>query len=177
MNRVAKRYAKALFEQAREDDELNKIENDIQNIRSVIENNQDFKTFLASPLVSEDQKSEVLNQVFKDRTQQLTMNFIGLLAQKKRMMILNEIFISFADYVMDYRNQVKAQLISATELTKEQIDEIRKNVQSFIGKEVQLDVQINSKLIGGFVVKVEDKVIDNSIRYRLDTIREHLVAR
>ncbi len=176
MNRVAKRYAKALFQLALEEQNIEAIEADVDNIRSILQRDESLSAFLANPLISESKKANVLKDVFKGKTETLTYNFLLLLAKKKRASLLSEVVYVFRLLLLEYRNQTEGELVSARELNEDQLEQIKKNVESATGKSVQFKHRIDDELLGGFIVRVGDKVIDSSIRYHLIKLREQLVA-
>ncbi len=177
MNRVAKRYTKALFELAQEHGILEKIETDMELIRKVIEESADFREFLANPLISESAKQEIIRELLANRIQTLTFQFLELLAEKRRIAILPAVLDQFRQMLLSYRKILEGELISAVPLEKKQIETIKKHLEEMLGKTVLLQTKIQPEIIGGFVVRIEDLVIDNSIRLQLNKLREKLSAR
>ncbi|NOX88843.1 MAG: ATP synthase F1 subunit delta [Calditrichaeota bacterium] len=177
MNRVARRYTKALFELAQEQKILSKIDHDMQLIRKLIEESSDFQDFLSNPLIAEAQKQDILKEIFEKKVEQLTLNFLELLASKRRIAALPAIATQFRDMMLKYQNIVEGELISAVPLDREQSDLINKYLEKMIGKTIRLEQKIQPEIIGGFVVRVQDMVIDSSIRLQLNKLREKLTAR
>jgi len=177
LNRVARRYTKALFELAQEQKILSKIDHDMQLIRKLIEESSDFQDFLSNPLIAEAQKQDILKEIFEKKVEQLTLNFLELLASKRRIAALPAIATQFRDMMLKYQNIVEGELISAVPLDREQSDLINKYLEKMIGKTIRLEQKIQPEIIGGFVVRVQDMVIDSSIRLQLNKLREKLTAR
>ena len=177
MSRVAKRYAKALFELAEERNVLEKVHTDLQAIAETVKNSEDLQNLLVNPLVNEADKMNVLARIFSDRFESLTRQFLELVAEKRRLSVLLEIITKFYRMMLEHNNQIEGQLISAVDLEERQVEEIGKQIEQITGKKVMLNRQIEPSIIGGFVVKVEDVVIDNSIRSQLNRLREQLIAR
>lgn len=177
MNRVAKRYAKALFGLASESKILDKTESDLGQIEEVISGNPELAHLLINPLVSDHDKFLVLDEIFRQKLQQTSINFLHLLADKKRIAILPDTIDAFKQMMLEFHNTVEAELISAVELSDSQVGQIQKNMEDLTGKTLRLEKHIDTDIIGGFVVKVEDIIIDNSIRNQLEKLRERLTAR
>lgn len=177
MERVAKRYAKALFGLAAESDQLEKTESDLKLIEETIAGNPDLEKLLRNPLVSDQDKFKVLDEVFRKKLQITSVHFLNLLADKKRIDIIPEIIEAFQLMMLEFTNTVEAELISAVELSEKQIAKIQQNIEDLTGKTLRLDKRIDPDIIGGFVVKVEDIIIDNSMRNQLGKLRDSLVAR
>jgi len=177
LSRVAKRYAKALFELAEEQKVLEKVYADLLAVAKTVKDSDELQTLLINPLVNESDKLRVLDRVFSERFQNLTRTFLKLLADKRRLSELQEIVDKFHRMMLDHKNQVEVQLISAIDLERPVVEKISKQIQQIIGKEVLVNERVEPSIIGGFVVKVEDLVIDNSIRSQLNRLRDQLIAR
>ncbi len=176
MSRVAKRYAKALFELAEEEKILNKVEADVAQFASLSSESADFNALLSNPLINEKEKFNILSELFKNKIQPLTLDFLNLLSVKKRMDILGEIAAEFRKMMLRFANKIEGELISAVQLSPEQIQHIRSNMEKMTGKNVLLDEKIDESVLGGFIVRIEDWVLDNSVRYQLSKLRDKLVA-
>ncbi|RLD11374.1 hypothetical protein DRI50_10085 [candidate division KSB1 bacterium] len=177
MNRVAKRYTKALFELAQERQMLDKVEKDMEEIRKLIDESDDFREFLANPLITESAKQEIVRELFADRIQPLTLQFLELLTEKRRIAILPAVVEQFREMLLEYQHILEGELISAVPLEKKQFESIKKHLENMLGQTVTLQSKIQPEIIGGFVVRIQDMVIDNSIRLQLNKLREKLSAR
>ena len=176
MSKVAKRYAKAIFELAVENDVLEDTEKELLQIEDSIKSSSELDGFLINPLISHLKKTEIIEELFKDKVSALTYRFLILVAKKGRLSKLTEIIEYFKKSVLAYRNQVKGELVSAVSLSGEQISQIRKIIENMTGKIVLLKEKIDADIIGGFIVRVEDKLIDMSVRNNLEELKKKLVA-
>lgn len=176
MSKVAKRYAKAVFELAVENNVLENTEKELLQIENSIKSSSELENFLLNPLISHMKKAEIMDDLYKDRVSGLTYRFLILVAKKGRLSKLSEIIEYFKRFVLVYRNQVEGELLSAVSLSGEQISQIRKIIENMTGKIVLLKEKIDTDIIGGFVVRVEDKLIDMSIRNNLEEMKKKLVA-
>lgn len=177
MSRVAKRYAKALFGLAKDQGKLDKVEMDFNELDKLIDKSSEFGAFLLNPLISSSDKSMMLKDIFKGKVNDLTFNFIQLINEKKRSSLLPDVILQFKSMMLEYNNQVEGELISAVELSKNQVNQIQQNIEKATGKSVILEQRIETDVIGGFVLKIQDRVFDNSIRCQLNKLREKFIAR
>lgn len=177
MSRVAKRYAKAVFSLAHEDNLLDKVSVDFIQIADLAVQSSEFSTLLSNPLINEKDKLSILEQVLSGKIEPMTLNFLKLLADKKRIASLSEIAEEFRIMMLSHSNHVEGELISAVALNVSQVNAIKNNIEEITGKAVLLTEKLDQSVLGGFIVKVEDWVLDNSIRYQLSKLREKLIAR
>ncbi|HHJ51941.1 MAG TPA: ATP synthase F1 subunit delta [Caldithrix abyssi] len=177
MSRVAKRYAKALFELAQEQKLLSQVQADLQHIRTVIEQSPEFVNLLKNPLITENEKAQLMRPLFEGKVSRLTLNFLELLSQKRRTEFLDEVIESFEQMVLEAENKVEGEVVSAVKLTSQQLTAIKQRIEELTGKTLLLQERIDRQILGGFIVRVKDMVIDNSIRYQLEKLRERLATR
>jgi len=166
-----------LFELAQERQMLDKVEKDMEEIRKLIDESDDFREFLANPLITESAKQEIVRELFADRIQPLTLQFLELLTEKRRIAILPAVVEQFREMLLEYQHILEGELISAVPLEKKQFESIKKHLENMLGQTVTLQSKIQPEIIGGFVVRIQDMVIDNSIRLQLNKLREKLSAR
>ena len=176
MSRVAKRYAKALFQLGIEEKKLEQLESDLTQMENLLKESNEFKIFIANPLISEIDKAKILAELFKDKLSDIGYNFLQLLTDKKRSFILPDIIDQFRLLLNQHRNILKGELFSVIDLSDNQVEKIKRNVEKMTGKTVMFDKRLDPSIIGGFIVKVEDIIIDNSIRFQLSKLRERLIV-
>ena len=176
MSRVAKRYAKALFQLGVEEKKLEQLENDFAQMENLLKESDDFSLFIANPLISESEKAKILAKLFKSKLSDSGYNFLQLLTSKKRSSFLPDCIEQFRLLLDEHRNILKGELISVVDLSDTQMAKIKENVEKMTGKSVVFDKRLDPSIIGGFIVKVEDIIIDNSIRFQLNKLRERLIV-
>lgn len=177
MSRVAKRYAKAIFQLAVEQKKIPAYKEDFDHIKNLIHQSEDFRSFLLNPLLNDQQRVNTIKKIFEGKVSESVLNFLLLTAEKRRLPFLEAMVDYFNKMYLDYNNQIEGELISAIEILPKQFDKIKNSVETVIGKQVIFTKKIEPAIIGGFVVKVGDSVIDNSIRYQLNKLREKLKSR
>ena len=176
MSRVAKRYAKAIFELSIETEVFETVESEFIQIEENIKDSAELEKFLINPLISHLKKGEVIGELFRGKVSDLTYRFLLLVAKKGRLAVLPEIIDQFKRFSMKYRNQVEGELFSAVSLSGEQISKIRKIIENMTGKIVVLKEKVNVDILGGFIVRIEDKLIDVSVRSNLEKMKKRLIT-
>jgi len=175
--RIAKRYAKALFEIAEETKKLEKITNDVVFIDSLIRSSRELQLFLKSPIIKEDKKREVLKEIFSDsRIDPVTLKFIMLLVEKKREDILHDIVKVYQQIYDEKMGIVSAEVVTAVEVGERLKKKIEQKILELTGaKKVKASYRVDPSIIGGIVIRVGDTVYDASIRRRIQLLREQLI--
>jgi F-type H+-transporting ATPase subunit delta len=175
--RIAKRYAKALFEIAEETKKLEKITNDVVFIDSLVRSSRELQLFLKSPIIKEDKKREVLKEIFSDsRVDPVTLKFIMLLVEKKREDILHDIVKVYQQIYDEKMGIVSAEVVTAVEVGERLKKKIEQKILELTGaKKVKASYRVDPSIIGGIVIRVGDTVYDASIRRRIQLLREQLI--
>jgi len=174
---VASRYASALVEEAQRQGVLEDIYKDVKALEQAVESSRDLKLMLKSPIVSSGIKKASLNQIFGNHVSDLTINFLKLLVKKNREAYLVNIIPAFFDEYNSLKNIQEVYVISAHPLSEELEKQIIKNVQGQLGDvTLKIHKSIDPELLGGFVVKVGDKVFDTSLHHKLNALKRELLA-
>jgi len=130
----------------------------------------------ANPLIGESEKAKILAELFKGKLSAAGYNFLQLLTSKKRSSLLPDAIEQFRLLLHQHRHILKGELVSVVELSDTQVGKIKDSVEKMTGKTVIFDKRLDPSIIGGFIVKVEDIIIDNSIRFQLNKLRERLIV-
>jgi len=165
--RAALRYAKATLNLAKEKGFAKEVNDDMILIQSTIEENHDLEVMLKSPVIKSKAKKSVLTEIFEKKVNGITMGLLNLLIENKRpalLMLVAKEYIVIYDFLQGVE---VAQVTSAVPLSKELEKEILKRVEEYVGKEVSLNNVVDPSIIGGFVLRVGDKLYDSSVSYRL----------
>lgn len=168
---VAKRYATALLDLAEEKGQLDSLYPDVNALVQMIADSDDFNAFLANPLLLRAaQVRAVLAVADKCGFQPLMKNFLGLVAQNRRLSDLPDIARALQSDMAARQGEVTADVVSARELSAAQNDKIRDTLSKSLGATVKLNTIVDPDIMGGLIVKVGSKLIDNSVRTRLDRL-------
>ncbi|MFN2362994.1 MAG: ATP synthase F1 subunit delta [Halarsenatibacteraceae bacterium] len=173
-NEIAKKYGKAIFELASEQDQLEEVNNDLQLLRSTIKESADFKNLLYHPRIAVDKKKEVFLKIIEDEISELTAKFCQLLIDKRRITFINAIARDFELRLKEFSKILEVELQAAIELPDDLIDQIRRKLADILDYEIELNSEVNKDLIGGIRIKIGDKVIDGSIKSELEELQKRL---
>lgn len=173
--KLASRYAKSLFVLSKEKQQLDAVYNDMVLINDSIKGSKEFSLMLKSPIITSDKKEKIINLIFGGKLSEITSTFINLIVKKGREEHLAEVAVAFIDAYNKENHVAIATLTSAVELDKSSIDKIKNLLLSIDGNtSVQLETKVNPKLLGGFVLKYGDKLLDYSIQRKLHLIRKEI---
>ena len=166
------RYAKALYELAAEKKLISKIVEDFQDIKTLLENNDLFLNMIKNPSISKvDKQSSVIAVLKKMKADQLTIKFCGTLAANGRLNYLKQIQDVFLSLVSKTNGEVQAEITSSFKLDKDQQKKVASAVSEATGvKKISLSLKVDEALIGGLIVKIGSKMIDNSIKTKLNRL-------
>ncbi len=174
--RVSSRYAKSLIGLAREKDVLEQVKQDMDLFQSTVNESRDLQLMLKSPVISHYTKAGILKKIFSGKLSEMTSKFIDIVCNKTREFLLPSIAIEFLRQYDVMKGIQKAKVISAVELTSEMKEQLLKKVEQLTGKQVELETEIDESLIGGYILQVGDQQIDDSVKGRLEDLREELMA-
>jgi F-type H+-transporting ATPase subunit delta len=175
--RLAIRYAKSILDLAVERNSLDAVLKDMQLLNSICSQSQDFVVMLRSPVINGDKKISVISEVLKGKNiSELTYAFIKLLVTKGRESVLPEIAGAFITQYNELKNIRIVKLTTAVPMPDSIKNSIQTKVSGFMPKDtVDLKTSVNGDLIGGFVLEVEDKLFDASVRKSLNDIRSKII--
>ncbi len=172
-HRIAARYAKSLLDLGIERDELDQILKDIDYVRACL-TSRDLYLLIKSPIVSVRKKKSVFRRIFDGKLSHTISHFFEIMIRKGRENILPEILDSFVEQYKDFKGISTVVLKTAVELDKETISQIKSALlQSKSTKEnIELVVEVDPSLIGGFTLQYEGKEYDTSLVSKLDNMRK-----
>jgi F-type H+-transporting ATPase subunit delta len=165
------RYATALFELARDAKAIQAVESSLNVVRDAIAQSADFKALTTSPLISRTDAGKGVAAAAKSlKLDDTTTKFLGVLAQNRRLAELPAIIRAFRGLAASYRGETTAEVISAHPLDAKQVDALKQQLRTRIGRDVTVDLSVDPSLLGGLVVKIGSQMIDSSIKTRLNTL-------
>ena len=175
-NSTSKSYALALYELAKENSELDKIQDEINGLKVLLNKSPDFKRMILNPTVSKEEKNKVINQMSdKYNFCQTLKKFLGFLTVKNRLFFLNQIIDSFLNLVSSNKGELKAKLISSKELSKIEIERISKELSKDFRSELNIEYKYDPDLIGGLVIQVGSIIVDTSIKTKLKKLEKNML--
>ncbi|AAV96400.1 F0F1 ATP synthase subunit delta [Ruegeria pomeroyi] len=169
---IAQRYATAIFAIAQDNNDLKGLETGINDLTAALGESADLRSLIASPLVSRAEQEAAITAVAKKmKLNPVLANALSLMAQKRRLFVLPQLLTALRDALAEARGEVTAEVASAKALTKTQIEKLTKTLSEKVGKSVTINATVDESLIGGLVVKVGSKMIDSSIRSKLNSLQ------
>lgn len=165
------RYATALFELARDGGTIAAVESSLSTVRQVLIDSADFAALTTSPLIGRNDAARGVAAAAKAMNlDPLTANFLGVLAQNRRLKELPAIAKAFRTLAANHRGEVTAEVTSAHALTDDQVEALKGQLRQRVGRDVNVDLSVDSSLLGGLVVKIGSQMIDSSIKTRLNSL-------
>lgn len=172
---ITVRYAKAFFTLAKEKNNLDTLKTDIELVHDVCMDSNDFILLLESPIVKTSKKTELISSIFENKIDNLTLNFLLLIAKNKREVNIPGICRNFLDLTRKDQNIKSAVLTTASEVNAETIKKIEALLGEKLKATIELSTQTNPEIIGGLVLRLEDKQYDASVATQLKNIKQELL--
>ncbi len=168
--RIARRYAKALSE-VLTDDKIEKVLEELKTLLSLFDDKA--IRYFKSPIIPTEKKKELLSNVLQkvEVTEELK-KVLNLMAERDRLGLLKEFSEEFEKFADARLGVVKAEITSATELDSEVLEKIKAKIEEIFNKKAEVTVKIDPSLIGGFIVRIADKVLDASVKTQLENLRK-----
>ena len=172
---IAKRYARAFFDIAAEENRYEEYCDELMKFYSVIDQSSDFKEFLANPMFNNEDKKAVVKTILERVSLSgISANFLNLLADKQRIGILGDIIQWYRELMDNALRKVRVQVKTAFPLSGELSNSLLTNLEALTNKKVEMTIEEDRSLLGGIVVQVGDTLYDGSIRSQLNNIRNLL---
>ncbi len=171
---VARRYARALYEEAERASNVERVDADIACVRTTLENSHALAQLFQNPVVAREKKQEVVRALFASRLDDLTLRFLHMLVGRKRENLFDRIAQAWRSLHDERLGVVEAEARVASELRDEERRNLTETLERLTGKHIRLHVRRDDALIGGMVVRIGDTVYDRSVRHRLEALRDRV---
>lgn len=172
MASMAGRYAAALFELAKEQKQLDQVERDVAAFLAMLEISADLVRLVKSPVISAQAQVRALEAILaKAGISGFTGNFLKLIVRNRRLFAVADMLKAFQSLLAHERGEVSADVASAHPLSPEQMQVLSDSLKTSIGKNVQIRTRVDPNLLGGLIVKVGSKMIDSSLRTKLNNLK------
>lgn len=174
---IAKKWAKALMELANEDKGISKddILDDLKEVAENFEASPELYTALCNPSISVEEKQVILCKLFQNKLLPIVYNFIIVLNLRKRVGIIADIATEFQKELEESRNVVRVNVTSAIDLSEEKRGEVKSRIADNLQKDVVVDWTVDNDIIAGLVFNVNETIVDNSIRHKLDNLSKSIM--
>lgn len=172
---TAKRYATAFFELAKEKSQIDTIAADLEKLAVLADADGDIQSFMHNPTLRREDQAAALQAIADHlKVSKLTAQFLGTLAVKRRLAILPEALKAVSALIAAEKGEVTAHVTAAQALDQKQIGDIAANLKQVLGVEVRVTLTVDPEIMGGLIIRVGSKLIDSSVRTKLDRLHRAL---
>lgn len=169
---LAGRYASALYELADQNKALDQVADDLRTLRAMIDESDDLARVVRSPVMTRDEQAKGLSAVLdKAGAHDLVKKFVGIVAQNRRLFALSAMIKAFLAELAARRGEVTAEVTSAVALSDEQLSSVTDALKGVLGAQIAIEQKTDPSLIGGLVVRVGSRLVDFSIRAKLQRLQ------
>jgi F-type H+-transporting ATPase subunit delta len=169
---VAGRYATALFELARDQKSIDSVRADVDKFAELLAGNPDLTRLVRSPVFTAQEQGKALDAVLaKAGIGGIAANFLKVLTANRRLFVVNDVIRAFRVLVAKFRGEATADVTVAEPLSDKNLDALKASLKSVTGKDVDLNVNVDPSIIGGLVVKLGSRMVDSSLRTKLNSIK------
>ncbi len=174
-SRIASRYSKSLLDLATSGGKIEEVKSDMESVAQICSDSKELTNLLKNPIVAVEAKKAILSKVFA-HSNDITKNFISFLVDKKREDELNMVAINYLAAYNELKGIASATVISAVAMDENTLMKTKKYVETLIGKsDISLINEVDPSIIGGMIIKHEDKLLDKSVSKELREIRKQLI--
>nr|YP_009511662.1 ATP synthase CF1 subunit delta [Melanthalia intermedia]AXI97539.1 ATP synthase CF1 subunit delta [Melanthalia intermedia] len=175
LSKISTPYAEALLDSARDSSVLTEINQDLSLISNILSRSEELKTFFGNPLISIESKKDAVNTLFADQLNNLTLRFLFLLIERRRISFLAMIIDKYFSLFYQFDLTIIAEILTPIALTELQQAELIAKIKSITSsRTVKLVIKLDQNLIAGFVIKLGSKVIDTSLQGKLKDMSYYL---
>ena len=169
---VSGRYATALFELARDEKSIDGVKADLDRFDAMLSDSADLKRLVRSPVFAAEAQSRALAAVL-DRAEisGISANFLKVLTANRRLFAVTDVIRAFRALVAKFKGEATADVTVAETLSDRNLDAIKTALKSVSGKDVTLNVKVDPSIIGGLIVKLGSRMVDSSLRTKLNSIK------
>lgn len=173
---IARRYAVALFELAKEAGTLDQTAAELQAIRQGIDTDAAVRRFFRSPVVDRRGKNALLRGTFAEKVGPLALNVLSLLIRKRREALLGHVVTEYQQLLLNEKQREPLKISSARPIAPDELDAMVARLSDVYGKQFEVSTSVDPSLLGGVQIKLGDRYIDGSVSGRLDELARELFA-
>jgi F-type H+-transporting ATPase subunit delta len=170
-------YARSLLELANEgQQQAEAIGEELRDVRQVIDANPNFGLYLADPAISQAERGAAIKKIFGGRVSKLLQDFLGVLNEKGRLGMFTEIAGAYGNLLEQQLSKVDVDVTVAQKLDDQQLEQVRQRVSTALKRDAVVHQYVDDSIIGGMLLRVQDQLIDASVRSQLQAIRTRMLA-
>ena len=155
---------------------MQQADDELRGLRDVIEANPTFRAFLRDPGVGEQERADTLKRVFGGKLSPLVMNFLGVVNAHGRMGKIEEIARAYDELLDERLGKIEVDVTVAQRLGPDQLEQVRRSVSAALKKDAVVHQYVDESIIGGIVLRVQDRLIDASVRAQLDGMQQRMLG-
>ena len=174
-SRASERYAKSLLQLALEKKILKEVRSDVDLLVSIFGKSREISNLYLSPIIPIKHKVSVTKKIFENKININTLNLMLNIIYRKRDSLMETVFSKFIDLFNHHNNIVESSITSTYKLDEKTLDDVKKFAKKFSNKEISLKHNINKEIIGGFNLKIGDKMIDCTVSSKINNLRKKLI--
>jgi len=174
-SKIAAPYARALFDFSVEKNIMHQITADFQNLEIFLDETKELTNYLNNPIVSQEAKREMLTKTLQSQVNTETFKFLMVLVDRERISLLNSVISNYLELVYETASIKMIEVVTAFPFTNLQKNTLIQKLKELTNaREIRLVIEVDSSLIGGFLIKTESKVIDFTVKNQLESLAKHL---
>ncbi len=172
VSEIVERYASAVYELADEARVLDETAGDLKSLKALLGESTDLQTLIRSPLIDAEDKAAAIGSILERAgANDLTRRFVGVIARNNRLFALPGIIDAFLTELAQRRGEITAEVTSAQPLKESQLDSVTNALRNALGSKVTVDAKLDPSLIGGLVVRVGSRMVDASLKSKLQRLQ------
>ena len=175
-NSTSESYALALYELSKENSEIDKIADGMENLKKLLNESRDFKEMILSPTITKDDKKKVIFKIAdQNNFSEILKKFLGFIIIKNRLFFLNKIIESFLNLVSNNKGELKVKLVSSKKLSTEEQKKIQNELSKDFKSPLKIDYKHDPDLIAGLIIQVGSVMVDTSIKTKLKKLEKNML--
>jgi F-type H+-transporting ATPase subunit delta len=169
-------YAQSMLDLANEQKNAEPLGRELAELKQVIEQNPTAREMLSNPAISIDERSRMLDRVFRGKVGDLLFRVLNVMNQHNRLGLLEQVATSYGNLLDEQLGKVEVDVIVAQKLSNDQLEAAKKKITAAIGRDAVLHQYVDDSIVGGMIVRVGDKLIDASVRSQLQAMKQQLLS-
>ena len=170
----AARYGKALFEEGAQNGKTQIFLEQLNDVSQIISQNEKLMEILTHPAIRSEEKRKIVSDIFENKVEQEILKLLWLLIEHGRMNEIRTIYGEYKKFVYEYKGIKIAFVKTAVPMTEDEKNLLREKLSKKYNNEIEIDQQIDPSIIGGVFLKVDDEVVDGTVRGRLESMKKEL---
>lgn len=172
-----RRYALALYEMAEKRDKVDEYLKDLREICDLIQNNQEFFEVIKHPQINTKKKKELFVQVFKGKIDEELLSFLIILIEKSRILNLAEILYQMENIDLERKNTVRGVVKTAVPILSEELEKLKNIFEKKYDKNIIFSTEVDESILGGVYVKIGNDVIDDTVKSKVEEMKELMLKK